>query len=152
MCADKFRRRYEKSYDTGIGVNMIDKDGSGISCCCFYLKISKIASKENLQNVLKELSEAYSYLPKEIVNLCNISYIRHLASHILAQKVVINEKNASIHFESINDFNANIVDALSKFSNFAVSNMQKEPIIYINSNNDNSIFELLIDFLSYCIK
>lgn len=117
-----------------------------------YLKISKIESKENLQNVLKELSEAYSYLPKEIVNLCNISYIRHLASHILAQKVVINEKNASIHFESINDFNANIVDALSKFSNFAVSNMQKEPIIYINSNNDNSIFELLIDFLSYCIK
>ena len=115
-----------------------------------YQRISKIATIDQLQENLNRFNEIYGQLPKELENLCKISLIRYLASNILASKVNIKQTSASIVWEDVSKLNERIIEALSCYSEKAVSNMETKPMITLSVTKGESILDLLINFLQFC--
>ena len=115
-----------------------------------YQRISKIATIDQLQENLNRFNEIYGQLPKELENLCKISLIRYLASNILASKVNIKQTSASIVWEDVSKLNERIIEALSCYSENAVSNMETKPMITLSVAKGESILDLLINFLQFC--
>ncbi len=117
-----------------------------------YLKISKINSVQKLKQTLAELIEIYGDIPEEVENLCKVSLIRELASHMLASKVDITQSHAKIYFAGVDKMNADIMSALENFSDYAVSNFDNSPIISLTLKDKENILDLLISFLQLCVE
>lgn len=128
---------YESSYNARISL---------------YQRISKIQSIEDLHSNIVRFKEVYGSIPKEVENLCKISLIRFLASNVLANKVNIKQSSAIIVWDDITKLNENVVNALSQFGTNAVSDMSNKPTITLSVRNDESIFDLLINFLQFCVE
>lgn len=86
----------------------------------YYSRISEISSQEELKNILLSLEDGFGAVPKEIENLCNLAYLRNLASNFDVEKIRINKYECFIVFkkkeeildkkiaENLNEFKAKL--------------------------------------------
>ena len=62
----------------------------------FYTKISQIASQNQLVNICQSLEDAFGAMPKEVLNLCKIAYLRNLASNFAILAIKINKNECKV--------------------------------------------------------
>ncbi len=97
----------------------------------FYNKISKIASKEEFDEVKSQLKDSFGELPQETLNLCKIAFLKNLASQFNVQKIKINGFDTLVYFYKSEEI---IDERLSKISKFydACLKFEELPILKLN--------------------
>lgn len=99
----------------------------------FYDKISKISTRAQLEDILCQLQQLGGQVPKQTQNLCEVAYLKNLASNFNVKTITINSKECSVQLYKSQD----IVDKrLSKIISFydACLKFDQFAMIKINSN------------------
>lgn len=118
----------------------------------FYDKISKISTEEELLQVKGELQSLAGDLPKEVENLCDIAYLKNMASQFNVKKIVVSNTDCEIYLYKT----AQIIDKrLSKIISFYDTRLKFDdlPIIKVNSKGKvRAKLELLLEIFKLALK
>lgn len=79
-----------------------------------YKKISSIESKDEYNELFDELVDRFGDVPDEVVNLMEISYVRHISSKLHIKNVVQLDKEIRLDFESVELLSLELIEYLSK--------------------------------------
>ncbi|MCT4542781.1 MAG: transcription-repair coupling factor [Vallitalea sp.] len=100
-----------------------------------YKKIASIENEKDYYDVQEELEDRYGDLPKSVVNLLDIAYIKALANS--AGIISIEQKGDNIKFEVIKNAKINpelIPELLNKYKNKLFFTINKTPYFTFNIN------------------
>ena len=81
----------------------------------FYNKISQIFTKNDYNDVVDSMVEAYGDLPVEVENLCKVAYLKNLAGDFNVSKIKINSKDCLVYFYKSEEIIDNRLADVSKF-------------------------------------
>lgn len=88
--------KLEVAIDAFIDQNYISSSQERI---VYYTRISEIESQSDKQNVIESLQDGFGAVPQEIVNLCNLAYLRNLAGRFMIEKIKINNAVSEIYLK-----------------------------------------------------
>lgn len=126
----------------------IDDSETRIKC---YAKLSSINSEKTRSNTLKEIEEVFGELPKEIINLSYVSYLKSLTENNQIKRVFINKNSFYIElYKDENIVNQKVFVKASKLKDVCKIDFTSGLKIYFNVNYDNVLnkMQFLIDFLN----
>lgn len=99
-----------------------------------YKQITKVASVDEAQSLMKELDEVYGSVSLPLENLIKISLLKNLVSRYDASRVIINRNGAGVNFYDAEVFkNESLMRAVSSNS---------EKVVLTNSIPPSLIFEV----------
>jgi len=118
-----------------------------------YRKISSVENKEDIEELTDELLDRYGDIPKPVLNLMTISYIRYLASKNNIISIQQIDRGIKVNFVNANNISLDIISFLTdKYKNNILFSLTKDANITIRLKNDilNSTLELMeiIDMLN----
>lgn len=110
----------------------------------YYSRISEISSQNELQNVISSLKDGYGEVPIEIKNLCNLAYLRNLASNFDVEKIRINKYECFIAFKKKEEIlDKNIADNLSEFNAKLSFDSSVKVKFNVDKNIENQVQNLI---------
>lgn len=102
----------------------------------FYTKISEISSQNQIKSICQSLEDAFGPVPKEIINLCKIAYLRNLAANFDISMIKINKSDCKVILQKNNEIiDKRLADNLGEFS----ARLSYTSVISINFNVDGSV-------------
>lgn len=90
-----------------------------------YKKIAEIRTKDDKDKLLSAILSTYGPLPKPLVNLVNVAYLKALVSGFSATRVTLNKKKAEIALREDFFKNADLVEIVDK--NKSIVRLVAEP-------------------------
>ncbi len=113
-----------------------------------YSKISEIEKQSDLTSLCQSLEDAFGKVPKEVVNLCKIAYLRNIASYFEIEKIRINKTECKIILKRNDEIIENeLADNLNDFS--ARLSFEKDISIKFEGNETvEAKLNKLISFIS----
>ncbi|TFZ39650.1 transcription-repair coupling factor [Soehngenia longivitae] len=118
-----------------------------------YRKISSVENKEDIEELTDELIDRFGDIPKPVLNLMTISYIRYLASKNNIISIQQIDRGIKVNFVNANNISLDIISFLTdKYKNNILFSLTKDANITIRLKNDilNATLELIeiIDMLN----
>ena len=118
-----------------------------------YRKISSVENKEDIEELTDELIDRFGDIPKPVLNLMTISYIRYLASKNNIISIQQIDRGIKVNFVNANNISLDIISFLTdKYKNNILFSLTKDANITIRLKNDilNTTLELIeiIDMLN----
>ena len=135
--------RVETTLPAYLPHDYIESSGSRMAT---YREISNIDTIEKLNNFISRITEIYGDMPVELINLSKIALIKNRLSLFGVTKVSL-KKVVAIYFDSRENLNGKIIDAISKYSDIASLNISDSPVIEIRPNSNSSILDFLLEFI-----
>jgi transcription-repair coupling factor (superfamily II helicase) len=111
-----------------------------------YRKISSVENKEDIEEITDELIDRFGDIPKPVLNLITISYIRYLASKNNIISIQQIEKGIKVNFLNANNISLELISILTdKYKNNILFSLTKDANITIRLKNDilNATLELM---------
>lgn len=125
----------------------ISKDENRI---CLYTQIGKLDSKKSLDDLITNLQNTYGTLPKSVMQLCTVGYIKNLSMKSFVKRIVLNDFEGKIYFyDDVKD--EKLFEYLNTPQKEFVLTMDKMPIITLK--REESVYKTqqnLIKFLENC--
>jgi transcription-repair coupling factor (superfamily II helicase) len=109
-----------------------------------YKQIAEINSDENLSKFISQTEEIYGDMPRELINLCKIAYIKNLYAIQGVNKLVIKDK-CKVCFVDREHLKKQIIDVVGEYD-FISLNLSENPVIEINMPNKEQHLDFLISF------
>ena len=98
-----------------------------------YKRIADVATTQQRDDLVKELSDIFGPCPKPLKNLINIALLKNMARGYDVTKITVNKMGAGVVFEDSNIFkNEGIMRAVAEFSNEAVLTSTIPPNLVFN--------------------
>lgn len=115
-----------------------------------YNKISNLKTSENMQDLINATTQIYGEVPTDVINLCHVALIKNLARHLPIKKIVLKNKECKIEFlQTEKVVEEGFLNAVKKFKNNVVINLNNLPIITINNFiNLQQGFNLVIQIIN----
>ena len=86
-----------------------------------YKRIAGLSSRAEIRELTSELRDVYGEIPKDVLNLFDISYISSLASELNVAEVVSNQKGTGLRFRGSSAFKEkNILFAIAQMGDRCV--------------------------------
>jgi len=147
--------REEKKIETEIDVAM-EGSASGYindseSRMAFYQRLANVCSEDDADELLDEITDIYGTPPKEVLNLIDISLLKHKASELGISEVTVRPGNVSICFFNIQKLQTEgVFAALEKHKNIARLDVTQKLAVIFDQGRDTveKIFEKVFDFVS----
>lgn len=114
-----------------------------------YSKISNIDSIEAQRRIVGELKNSYGKLPKEVLQLANVSLIKSLAQKLGVKHITISKSNYSIVYYQENFDAKKVLRLLSKFNKLSLLKAELPTIkLNVNQFSPETAQGYFIEFLS----
>lgn len=98
----------------------------------FYNKISNISTKEEYDQVVKQLQESNGDLPVEVENLCKVAFLKNLAENFNVQRIKINAVDCLIYFYKSEEIIDKRLSNVGKFYDTCLK-FEQLPILKVNT-------------------
>lgn len=111
-----------------------------------YREISSVENKEDIEELTDELIDRYGDIPKPVLNLMTISYIRYLASKNNIISIQQIDRGIKVNFVNANNISLELISFLTdKYKDNILFSLTKDANITIRLKNDilNSTLELM---------
>lgn len=141
--------RLEISLSGFISENYISDDEQRI---VYYTRISEISSQEEEKNILQSLRDGYGEPPQEIVNLCQLAYLRNIAGNFGVTKIRVNKYDMLVFLDKKEEI---IDQRLSKYLSEFSGKLAFDSSVKIKFDCLCSVAEKvkrLIDFFEKALK
>lgn len=145
-------------FNTSIDINMDayipDKYvSSEYSKLDLYKRIAVVETKEEAEDMIEEMTDRYGDVPKDVLNLLEVSMIRVLAHKVYVEDLSDREKTIQFNFfENANINPGGFVELLGKYNGkLSLKTAGKPYLVYTKDKNDNAenylelIKQILID-------
>ncbi len=110
----------------------------------YYVKISDIAKREDIDSILDSLRQGFGQVPIETENLCYIAYLKNLAGAYNIESIKINKYDCKVYLEKQEEIlEEGLASLLEPFN--AALKFEKLPIITFKSDGKvkNDILKLI---------
>ena len=114
-----------------------------------YNKIAKLKDTFEMLKYLENSKNIYGDLPKEYINLVKIATIKNLCSKLGINKVELKANIGILKLKDSDSITEKLTSAISEFGKFAVLKLENLPIIRLNTINDDSILDLVLNFCEF---
>lgn len=113
-----------------------------------YRLISGISCRKDIKDILNTMEDIYGKAPKEIVALCKVSLIRHLAGRLYAKKVYVKENRKEIVIVPESLKNGKLHDMLELHKDKMSLAISDELVLKINLKEKNKALNFIYDILN----
>lgn len=119
----------------------------------FYTKVSKLKTLEELEKMIINTKNMFGEVPKSVVQLCYVGYIKNLAQSLFVKQINLDEFGCKVIFYSEVLGLTFFKEYLSKENVNFVLNLEKLPIITLKKQEDkDKTQQLLIKILLNCLQ
>jgi len=138
----KEQTQIELSVDAYIPSNYITDNNQKID---MYNKIARIESREDLNEIFEELIDRFGDVPKAVVNVMNVSYLKSISTKLNFSK--ISERNKSVVFKFDKD-DKTILELVSKLEDSLFAklefNLNEDAKLIFNYDKNKLLYFLTI--------
>ncbi len=118
----------------------------------FYNKISNIQNQQEFDSVINELKALAGDVPREVVNLCKVAFLKNLASNFNVEKIIVNKNECLIQLYKSEEIIDKRLSNLGTFYDIRLKFEQK-PILKVNANgNVAQKVNVLIEMFSKALQ
>ena len=146
-----------KEVDVKININAIVPEtyvSSDRERMRLYKRIAGLTSRTEIKELTAELRDVYGEVPKDVINLMNISYISSLSSELNVGEVVANSKGTGLRFRGSSAFKEkNILFAIAQMGDrCVVANTPPSVVFRAQKLTAEDKIEEIITFLELATK
>ena len=111
-----------------------------------YRKIAGITSKEDFNEIYDELTDRFGDVPKTVLNVMNVSYLKSISTELNFIKIIEREKSVVFKFEQTNKAILELIGKISDslFRKIEFNMNEDAELIY---NYDKKKLEESINFV-----